>query len=391
MSKTYEQNESPFPILSEHLCDLYLTGGLKPIGSEMKYHLDSYVPSISKELVDPPPPPANSSFNHFGGESDLRIASSTSSVMPIIGSSSTRSPLKRRNREGAASASASSMSPAKSSRLSSTSSSLPVVDVSNGGDFEAVDASMRDSERTSSSSAVVKRLDVVKHEAEDEDIFLIDDDEDTGGGGVVKGDLNHSDLDFSAVDFNSTGEMQHQRHHHHQMDLDSLNSAAFDESHDSVSNSVDEGIESSPRLDSYMAEIRNFLASSPKAAALRAMSLEVREELGSKGSAAYRIMTSLIYELGTMAACRVLNLPVQHPFVRIYRSAILQQLVDAVPIFAALDDAKFCLFEGAKRKSIMSFLKETLNRFFRNRLTKRDHPSASKAVRNDGAGVVARR
>jgi len=202
----------------EHLCALYQTGGLKPIGSEMKYHLDSYVPSISKELVDPPPPPSNNSFSH-GGESDPRLSNPLS-----VASSMTRS-LKRRNGGSSSAATSASMaSPPKSARLSS-SISLSTVDATNGADF-AVETSTRDSK---TSSAVVKTLDV-KHEVDDE-IFLIDDEETDGGGGVGGGDLSNSDLDFSAIDFNSTGEMHQQRH---QMDLDSLNSAAFDESHDSV-------------------------------------------------------------------------------------------------------------------------------------------------------------
>ena len=399
--------------LTDHLCDMYMSGRLKPVGYEMKYHLDNFAPSIVKDYVDPSTAASSSSssaaaFNNHNHEE---------------AASSTRGSLKRRSRDGGASSSK------KSQRLASSSSSFPppltsaTTETLNGDSSSSSSALVEINSSSSSAvyndaSAKIKTLDLKQ---ETEEISLLDDDDDNnhhdGGGGGVS--LIDDDVDFTAMDFNSTDvDSQHSSHQQprnprrRQQQLqqlsfdDSSSGAVFDASHDSVSDVSlllqrnhdnqnqsygplhdmsddipEDGYDNDQvpnathdiRVRNHMTHVRAFLAASPKAAALRGLTLvDCKADLGLKGSASYRIMTSLIYELATLGANRVLHLHQRHPLVETFRSEILDELMNSVAIFAELEADKFCLFEGPKRKSMRSFLKESINRFFRNRLARKD-------------------
>ena len=366
--------------LTDHLCDLYMSGRLQPVGYEVKYHLDNFSPSIVKNFVNPS---TTASFNqrpHPDGPANGSLTTTTP-----------RATLKRRGGDAGGAL-------AKSPRLSSTldSSSATPVDM-NSSSFSATTNA-----EAASSASTVKTLDFKQEMAVE--ISLLDDDDDQGGGGGGGGGSanDENELDFAAIEFNansmdgSAPQPRHQpvaqRPHHFEMDP-TLAGTALDESHDSVSADMTGDVSSfmapggntrfldddviRARVSELMKEVRWFLSESPKAAALRAMvPADCQSSLGNKGSASHRIMTSLVYELATISATRVLDLHQRHPLVEKFRSEILEELMRNVGVFAALETEKFCLFEGPKKKSIRSFLKETINRFFRNRLAKKDKSTA---------------
>jgi len=240
----------------DHLCDLYMSGRLQPVGCEVKYHLDNFNPNLVKEFIDSSTTAAYNQRPHAAG--------------PANGSSTpSRTSLKRRGGDA-------SGAMAKSPRLSSTLDSPSTLVDHSSSTFSA---STNAEGSSSAAASTVKRLDFKQEVAEE--ITLLDDDDDQGGGGGG-GVIDENDLNFAAVEFHigsadgSTSQPRNhqiaQRPHHFEMDP-AVAGTAFDESHDSV--------------------IHKFLDLNPKAQTVSSLPFE---SFLTKDSPSLKLLHSLGYD-----------------------------------------------------------------------------------------------